>query len=509
MDSNQILPRELRLTAPGAMPQARSYLFKQRSTEILYDSADMPTIQIDIPRLQRSYLTKDSYLKFRLGLKWINVPGIFGSTVPSGPCFDLPGAFGLFDKIEVYDYLGSTLLESTSGHGQLMALLMDTQNNTSEQQFHYATNSGCKGGRTVKDLECGLGANTGLTDNYILQGPTSGYFFQVVGVDENTHNDGRTYYYDFSIPLFSFLGLLSQKFAPLHNGYTLKLTLNSVANAFGFAYTDGTFGTTPGYPPANYGLENVYFCAQILELGPLAESMLMSSMKGPLVVPTKMFRNYTGQIIGNPKTYRLDLNINVASLTNILFIMRHSDALNDIKFKSLSYRIRNHLLRWWFQYGSTMLPTTSGIRCSESFGLLNVDNYRGGYDEAYYELMKARHNFNASNFNTLINRRNFWIDNADIAGVYEYFGVNTAEEALALTTDNLHETGKFAGGLDLELVSGKANDLICGMNTNGMNTSIHLEFDPDRTVKDARIDAWAEHDAFINVTPGIATTVSF
>jgi hypothetical protein len=82
---------------------------------------------------------------------------------------------------------------------------------------------------------------------------------------------------------------------------------------------------------------------------------------------------------------------------------------------------------------------------------------------------------------------------------------------MALTADNVYESGKFAAGLDLELVSGRSNDLVCGMNTNGMNTSINLTFDPTKStdVENCRVDLWAEYDSFINVSPGIATTVSF
>ena len=74
------------------------------------------------------------------------------------------------------------------------------------------------------------------------------------------------------------------------------------------------------------------------------------------------------------------------------------------------------------------------------------------------------------------------------------------------------EASKFAAGICLELVSGK--DIICGLNTNGMNTSINMIFrDGDDNlgiaVQQARIDAWCEYDSFINISPGLATTVSF
>ena len=71
-----------------------------------------------------------------------------------------------------------------------------------------------------------------------------------------------------------------------------------------------------------------------------------------------------------------------------------------------------------------------------------------------------------------------------------------------------HNIGKFAAGIDLELVPGRSQNLICGMNTNGMNTSIYATFDGTAT-ENATVDAWCEYDAFINISPGIASTVSF
>jgi hypothetical protein len=95
------------------------------------------------------------------------------------------------------------------------------------------------------------------------------------------------------------------------------------------------------------------------------------------------------------------------------------------------------------------------------------------------------------------------------------------------TPKSVYEHGKFACGLDLELVSGRTNEIICGMNTNGMNTSIFATFNAtaaanapvsdsaladDTTgiwVEASTVDAWCEYDAFVNISPGIATTVSF
>lgn len=595
----QVLPKELRVTAPPTMPQARSYLFKQGSTLSSYnDSTNV--IQINLPRLQRSYLTKESYLRFLVNAQF--QPGV--ATTTRGPtrylAFDQPGAYGLIDKIEIYDYLGSTLLESTSGHGQLMSLLMDLDTSSDEQKNHFNMICGTVGSQTTSTpyspgvstsgtltgtsfVVGTIGASstvltvsiTGATtlprngDTFIFTtftlnatvytGAAAGYLISDVVMTSGTAGSfkitypqvlaagtstavgagavllstyipnsfgtggqltatgaGELFYApsqanatdvvtvqkEYTLPLFSFLGSLSDKFAPLHNGYTIMITLNSAANAFGLT-TPGvvTDQSTSWNTGGGYNISNIYFEAQILELGPVAESMLLSSTGGqPLIVPTKAFRNYVGSIPQGSSAYRLDLNLNVASLTNLLFIQRLAGDLNSFKYKSLSQRVRNYLQNWYFQYGSSVLPQTSGITCSNSSG--------GEYGEAYCELMKARHNLLSDNFTTQINRFNFPIDSP---GVLTTGTIGTPELARMLDYWAPYETGRFACGIDLELVSGKSSDLICGMNTNGMNTSIFLNFLPGSvgSVANTRLDCWAEYDAFINVSPGLATTVSF
>lgn len=537
--TSQVLPKEVRLSAPPTMPQARSYLFKQQSTQSSYQPGTSASIQINIPRLQRSYLTKDSYLRFRVGLQWDNNADDTAAQ-SCNPTFDTCGAFGLFDTIEVYDYLGSTLLERTSGHGQLMALLLDTHCSPTESMFHYGIQSGLKGGNIGLDTDSyrnGTGVATATIAQYdsnrrILKAPVSGATMGTLtlttagtgnlsGLGDSTTTTTKVYYYEFAIPLFSFLGTLSKKYAPLHNGYTINLTLNTVGNAFGFATQAGTLAAG-SVAPTTYTLDKIFFCAQVLELGPVAESMLIASTQGqPFVVPAKAYRNYVGTIPSSTASYRLDMNINVASLTNILFIMRDSSLINNTLYKSLSYRIRNFLQSWYFQYGSTILPQTTGIKCRQEAGeTLDLDAptnvSKSGYVEAYNELMKARHNYSGSNTHSMIGENEFWVDTPTVHAAamrdINYQNTSGAAVAAALCPNALLPPGKFAGGLDLELVPGRSQDLICGMNTNGMNTSIQLNFDPTliaQQVTTAQLDAWAEYDAFINISPGIATTVSF
>jgi hypothetical protein len=143
------------------------------------------------------------------------------------------------------------------------------------------------------------------------------------------------------------------------------------------------------------------------------------------------------------------------------------------------------------------------------------------YTEGYLELMKARP---IDPQNSRIARDNFaseykWgsklISDAKMtSGGEQVASLGSLLNAASFGFQSLRSTlpvGKFAGGLNLELAPNKSGDLISGINTNGMNTSIRGVFHPLFTeyMDNCRIDAYAEYDAFINVSPGIATTVSF
>jgi hypothetical protein len=510
----------------------------------------------------------------------------FPSTTGQQISFDTPGALSLIDKIEIYDYLGSTLLESTSGHGQLTALLMDLNLNPIESGLHYATTMGMRSGAVIADqdsfastfTETGVAYSTAgvftVTDStkykvgqpivittqttgslvvnqayYVSAIPSATTFTvsatpggspittvttagTVVALASNAagndsisstsyprsgavlQNANGLYsiatndFFEYAVPLFSFLGNNSSKFVPLHNGFTIMITLNQFANAFGATNVDGSLATGMD-ATTSFKLDNVYYCCQVLELGPAAESMLMSSSEGkPLVIPSKAFRNFVSNVPAASSNFRLDLNLNVASMTNLLWMMRPNEtnstgggiSVSLQNMKSLSTRVRNFLQSWYFQYGSSILPQTQGIQCGPLSGS-NVRN--GGHDEAYLELLKARHALNSESFDTMIDSKSFQRDIAT--------QTSDACRPSVLSNKTTIPSGKFACGLDLELIPGRSQSLVCGMNTNGMNTSIYGTFDPNQNTKvgACRVDAWCEYDSFINISPGIATTVSF
>jgi hypothetical protein len=515
-------------------------MFKQQAALSNYNPQD--TIQINLPRLQRSYLTKDSYLEFEVTYTWTP------SYTEANLSLDTPGAFGLIDRIEVYDYLGSTQLESTAGFGQLVGLLQDTCVSNDEYSNHWEATSGGQSSSVVEDYEKRISSATDLKF-YRRLNPACGELIDAgtfaLPTDSSTVpavSTSRTIRRRYHIPLFSFLGLLSPKYAPLHNGYTIMITLQTANNALAAAGFKAA-GTAPNYTwtlesgTATYQVANARMVCQILELGPIAESMLLSTVgNAPMVVTTKAYRNYVSNVTSKTSSFRLDLNINVASLTNVLWMMRPTWAINNLRFNSLSRRQRNFLESWYFQYGSSILPQTQGITAFKPTSNNAKDVDFG--NETMIELLKARHMYNQPTHSHLFNKWNWGYDNwvrfKDIIKCRHKAQTDPAFKDVffqAQSPVGYYDVPKFALGLDLELVSGRSNEIICGMNTNGMNTSIFATFNataaantPTATitagnaytnsgdgvwVEDCRVDAYCEYDAFINISPGIATTVSF
>jgi hypothetical protein len=313
-------------------------------------------------------------------------------------------------------------------------------------------------------------------------------------------------------------------------GTTQNITVASIANP-GASTVSGVVSTAqatmynpvdlavPSTTTSTYAMtvSEVYMDCQILELGPVAESMILSSTGGqPLVVHTKSFRSYVGNVNKAAQEFILNLNLNVASMTNILWMMRSKDQLDKINYQSIGNRTRNMLQRWFFQYGSTSLPQNNGIQTmginypanQNSSLYLKYLTAEGKCGEGYQELMKAR---SIDSQNSRIMQENYswdykWgttltstVADSDLQKLMNSFSFSFPSNKPSLFP------GKFAGGLNLELASNKSGDLISGLNTNGMNTSIRGVFHPlfSDCQDDVRVDAYAEYDAFINISPGI------
>lgn len=498
----ETLPQELQFGVPPTVPQARSYVFSIPATDDNYTPGGK--IQIDIPRLQRSYLTKDSALTFDATVAWI--PG----TGPSVTCcLDSPGAASLFDSLEVYDYMGSTLLERVEGYALLAGIIDDVTSPKSGALLGDGKRNPTKYPATESYA---YDANQAWEDGP----PQSGASFY----NNHAGSATTTQTKQFVVRLNSFLGNFSEKFVPLHNGFTIMLTLNPAYVALGIADTSSTSAclvdTTANYE--SLVIKNVAYRALILELSAEAEVLLQSTTgSGPMVVHSKAWRHYYKPQTSEwtqKTTWNVPLNLNVASLTTILFCMRDASYINKFNFRSLSNRIRNFLQSFIFHYGSSVLPNSNGVST----------RYTKSCDEGGYEgFLELRRALRAKDWEVGCITRPSWNRDITVKGANsERLNVLFANEP----DGNVFPPtviGAFAGGLSTELTPQTTPGAISGLNTNGMSTWLELIFDPtvlstgfdaialaaDQKTHAFVLDAFLEYDAFISVVPGIATSVAF
>lgn len=501
----EVLPSQLRLAPPPTIPQARSYLFKQKSDLQEFDVAKGTRIRVNIPRLQRTYLTKDSYIRFKLN---IGIPTC-SSVTPRAPAvfLDRAGAYNLFERIEVYDYLGSTLLEQTQNIPVLWTLLQDIDANMMTTNGKTEAIQGMQGAYSSDDLP-----NSDIISSVIVRAHVGGK--QVTNSGSTTTTSFSSH--EFCLPVLSFLGNLSDKFVPLHNGFSIDFILSSVAQAFVSRTEPGTTNNN-SVTPKECWISNFEYCCQVIELGDQAESLVMSSNgNDPWTIHTRQFRYFADNLSASSSTFGVDLNLNVVSLRNIRFNMRPEGYQNNILYPGNSHRIRNFLESFNFQYGSSYLPELAGIQCRgvnlplpRNTYTVNATNWAPyHFTQAYTELLKTGQPelFSDNRLECPIRFDEYAIDTAyDPLTATGDAGI-TAGVPTALDLDT--RCGKFASGIDLRL---STKDVISGIDTNGLLVRLNGKFDYNnvQNVIAAIIDIWAEYDAFIQIIPGMAVTTTF
>lgn len=500
MNQAETLPSELHLTAPPVLPQARSYMFRQQSEFDEYPLKKGNRIRVNLPRLQRSYLTKDSYITFRVNLEVASVVGNVLSTLS----LDRGGAMTLFDRIEVYDYLGGTLLEQTNNLPALYTILVDAQKSLTEKSGIF---SATEGGEPMNLV--GKNGNIARCDN-----SATGYMI-LKGLTDATALNNAFFSVEFSLPVFSFLGVLSDKWVPLHNGFSIDFFLNDPDLAFVSRYDDATQVAAITWGP-NQWISNFRYAAQVVELGEEAERMLGSDA---FVVPSIQYRHFSNYVSGD-SFMRTDLNLNVVSLRNILFSMRPK-YYEKLYFMTYGHRIRNYLTNFTFQYGSSYLPEIAGItsralavpvpKTSGYVDTTILGKTPGGteYSKSLGYTQSFREGAKTSKAFSTINDFTWNVD----TNVTVYSGISGNGFGSIITNiasaNNLNNNGgMFFGGINTQLTKKSA---ISGIDTNGLQVCLNMTFDPDNLsyVVPSTLDIWAEYDSFIQIIPGVATTVSF
>lgn len=456
------------------------------------------------------------------------------------------GPYGFFSEIQVYDYLGTTLLETIKGHDVWSAFMADFNdfdpnlnslrptittlnafNVPFETRFpaiNYLDTS-----NQYQNFDTLLRTFNNVVVNIPTVEPTGPVqFIQNVLISETAPRYWR-------IDLLGFMGKASQKFAPVHNGFTIKLIVNDprkaivMANGVGddFIFIDAPAVLNPSdypYGPqkwlcqgsvTDFFVSDCYLKTELLEVSSEIDSRIDK------VLHVKM-RDY----IQHPSS---DIEFNIPfqkrSLTKLIVFERFVDTYGDILTRSplsyrtrypgdshekLGYRVNNHVETAVLKYNDARVVSYRLPEIEESifrymgddfnkiymdqqsfFGeLSNIDYIKGtrGLQTLFmpYQTMMDRIFRPGTNFNNLY---------------YEYI-----TEYNKIGNQNM---GKFAMVFDLEL-PGFTNNNVCGIDTTKSWLTMHIErdqkyFDPKLT----NLDLFGEYDAFIHVDPGKTTSVSF
>ena len=397
------LPRE-----PTALPDARRYNRKFHAQQgKAFVQNDKITIQI--PRINHTYLTKDVKLHFDFDLSYLEASSedwkyisedLINNTFPTDdtstllhitnyfnrkslgggqqtfpndpvnvykkpiPTFDINGPYGLISRIQVYDYLGTTLLEDIPSHDVLTAQFADV--------WFDQENIDINRPRLIVHGE-----------NDVRKQPCSNLFPPLYNRDdapialstfeEIEDSNFRVAGYNIvpspitvptlhcELDLFSFLGRFSDKFVPLHNGFQIVLTLSNFTDAISF---NTPFGDNKVY----YRKHNQFV---YLDAGSVASSLIIDENNDTLSFTTMLDVNSPFKYIKIPhNTY--DQDQLATQLNNLLkpFIKVQKKVLGPINY-----------FYFYSTADFTFLESSSTILTT--IGLLNGNDYKSEKDNSF------------------------------------------------------------------------------------------------------------------------------
>jgi hypothetical protein len=573
------LPRQ-----PTDLPQARRYerVFEAPRTKAFTEGE---IITIEIPPINHTYLSKNNKLYFDFTLKykeasqqtlasiygdmintmplkagsltewetpientvydanyhWPNsyfsrefvntniTTNIANAFVKPFPSFDINGPYGLINRIRVYDFLGTTLLEDVQGHDVLTAMLADfdmkDDNFTMNRPWVSDQTNTTTPPRTRK-FPCSLIRPDDLEklQNSFTLDQYEGIFnagLDMLGVIivPGTVTVTNT----FALDLYSFMGKLSDKFVPLHNGFRIELTVNkalipiSFSTAFGdltvrYYNANDTYRTATLDPfIESMTLSNVYLKADLLEVSPDLDKNVDK------VVHYQGFK-YQQDFFPYPDFTKVNIsdetrpdftkkiNPPLLSLNKVIVGQRY--AVNDVYRQKLSWRMKNYLSSLKLLYNKAIVASVSNVtetsqQAIQSFGTpidyyLTMDDFN--VEEPDINLTTKGVQFPIFTFNQYAALEAYLATYAPSSA--RWFPVNEFQKELTN-----FEQGKFMVVFNTRL-PGTTGDTVGGINTNKASLEYQLSSSSDVCWK-SFIDVFLQHDALLKVDPGKSTTVSF
>jgi hypothetical protein len=421
------------------------------------------------------------------------------------PTLDTNGPYGFISSLEVYDYLGNTLIEKIPRHDLLTAIWTDLENSTESNQ-------------TIMRPPMVNSANQ-LTIvkapfSYLVKGDPNLPFQQAPSSTTGSWTEETTFAslitlptISFAINLYSFLGKLSDKFVPLHNGFTVKFFLNQKQNVIAFntqqpgniiRYTDynngpvvyATYTTTMKPSIQKYSFSNVYLRGDIVTVPAELDSRIDK------VVFAKGYRVQAGI----PQNRAQRINTDVKSLTSVMVVQQPDPGPNNLSSLRQSAFIRNFCPSAKLLYNKAVVSAVQG------------------FDEAYRNFM----NVFGTTWNKYVTRDNWDIDTPLNDGAWMQmrlldkpdlaflFNVTNQQYQDPFITDFTLPFGympRYLLTFDTRL-PGYTPMAVCGIDTRKELLEVQLETTTS-TNKSAKVWMISEFDTFIEVKPSESTAVSF
>lgn len=523
---------------PTVVPQARKYTreFNASSGKVF---TEKDTVVIEIPPIANTYLTKDARIHFKFNLEFYDHSFTATSQLPADwwtatnsnaleilrkpvPMMEACGPYGFFRDVEVYDYLGNTLLEKITRHDLLASTMADFYLDSEVERFNppisekqateiidmfskpggiYVPSVSTFSLPSVETRVNGINLLNARNQELLLDGGVIDYYTYVLQPPTLNSTLVVAPTMEFSIRLLSFLGHGSNNFVPLHNGYRIVLKTNPANTAIKFGLPSGST-TIPIKPSgyvtivpriARYDFSDIKLRADLLQISPEMDSQIDKLVHCTMNSYTTLGRCEKPTIIPG----------NFLSANNIKISMRQLP-LNNSSYSEVGFRSRTYVTK------ARLL-------------------YNGAVQQEYKTPEQMRIALGPG-FDTSISPVAFTTDHPDatIHGTGGYLYPYPAQDFRAYiaslvpgagyswvlqTNDNPFfvrfndQSGKFLIMFDLSL-NGYAKNTITGIDTTKTTLAIDLirsfsQPEPYET------DIFINHDAVITVKPGEYTSVSF
>lgn len=534
---------------PTLVPQARRYTrtFNAAAGKVFTED---DLIVIDIPPINHTYLTKDARIYFKFDMSFYDhsftsgtgLPGTWFSAAGSTltplnvtrkpvPMLDVCGPYGFFRDIEVYDYLGNTLIEKTMRHDLLAAMMADFYLDTeverlrppiSENQKHDVlpkTNYGLDRSFGVSGVQTRVnGINlldidrNGFLNTSEDQKTSRDDFFEeyVQTPPTNPSTLVKIPTWGFSIQLLNFLGRGSSSFVPLHNGYRILLKLNKKTVPIKFSLPSGGLTVSTTTTPVTlvpridqFDIYEVQLRADLLEISPQMDEQVDKVVRSRMNSYVTLGRCDKPTIVPG----------NFLSVNQFRVAMRHLPPLLDTSASEIGFRSRTYVDAARLLYnGAVQQEYKSVDQLRNALGpefdpLITTD--------AFSEDVPTANIYGTAGYMYPYMSHEFKYDLASYTksgGDTNYNWINQDALYTSATYNKMfgrfnNQAGKFLIQFDLSL-NGYHQNTITGIDTT--KTTMTLDLHRSETHDEAyETDVFIDHDAIITVSPGKHTSVSF